>query len=93
MKICVPVARDSERNDGSSGQPIRRLDGHVGIIDNSKPRFDVVARAAIAELAAAGMPHKDSLYVRKATATRAAEPAEIDRLAEGAVAVIVGSGD
>lgn len=73
--------------------PPRRLSGNVGVIDNSKPRFDLLARAALRELARTGAKHADELYVAKTTATRAAEPDEIERLADGAVAVIVGSGD
>ena len=69
------------------------LGGRLGVLDNSKPRFGLLARAALAELGSAGIEHDSSLYVRKPIAGRAADEHDIDRLASGAVAVLVGSGD
>jgi hypothetical protein len=91
MRICVPVPKRAP--EAMLPPQPRRVNGRVGVIDNSKPRFDLLARSALRELARAGATHPDDFYVTKLTATRAAEPAEIERLAEGAVAVIVGSGD
>ena len=53
----------------------------------------VLARAAVAEMTPAGSSTDDALYTRKPTATRGAAEEIVDRLAAGAVAVLVGSGD
>jgi hypothetical protein len=94
MRICIPVPPEAKDVATSVGLPIARtLGGSIGVIDNSKPGFSVVARAVIRELERSGTDHRDSLYIVKPTATRAADMAGIDRLAAGAVAVLVGSGD
>lgn len=91
MRICVPVP---EAHEAASPRPAAaRGLGLVGVIDNSKPRFDVLVGAALEELGRLGFEHRDELYVRKPSPTRPAEPGELDRLSAGAVAVIVGSGD
>ncbi len=90
MKIYVPVPLDE---NGSVAPERRRVVGALGVIDNSKPKFEALARAVIAELEGAGFSHDDSLYVKKPSPTRPADPADYDRLASGAVAVLVGSGD
>lgn len=71
----------------------RRLKGRLGVLDNAKPRFGLLARAALAELGKAGVEHDSSLYVRKPMAGQPAEAEHIDRLASGAIAALVGSGD
>jgi hypothetical protein len=74
VRICVPVP--PEPSAGVPPRAARRLVGAVGVIDNSKPRFDVLARAALRELErAAGLEHRDELYVRKPSPTRPAETA------------------
>jgi len=93
MRICVPVPSTPSGSTGVGGTPLRRLAGPLGVIDNAKPNFDVLARKILSELTSAGGIQDEALYVQKTTATRAADPPEIDRLASGAVAVIVGSGD
>jgi hypothetical protein len=92
IEIVVPAPPVSV---GGGEQALRRgpLDGPLGVLDNSKPGFGLLARAAIAELGRAGIQHESSLYVRKPIAGRAADGDDIDRLASGAVAVLVGSGD
>jgi hypothetical protein len=92
IEIVVPVpasaAGGAVRTAG--GGP---LDGALGVLDNSKPGFGDIARAALLELSRAGVMTDDSLYVRKPIAGRAAGTDDYDRLASGAVAVLVGSGD
>jgi hypothetical protein len=90
MRICVPVPE--EQAAAVSAEPTRRA-GAIGVIDNSKPKFGALAQAVLARLALDGFDHDESLYVKKPGPTRPAEPHEIDRLASGAVAVLVGSGD
>lgn len=89
MRIFVPVA--------DAGPPARPSttprQGAIGVIDNSKPRFDVLARSALAELKTNGFTHDDSDYVRKSSPTRPAALGEIERLSNGTVAVLIGSGD
>ena len=92
MRICVPVPPRAEA--AAEASPLRRLGSPVGVIDNSKPRFDVLARAILEELArAAGVEHAEELYVRKPSPTRPAEADEIALLAREAQAVLIGSGD
>ena len=90
MRICIPVP-DVTNEAGRAAA--RRTVGALGVIDNSKPKFEALARAVLAELEASGFHHHDSLYVKKPSPTRPALPEEIERLASGAVAVLVGSGD
>lgn len=92
IEIVVPTISLLEER-ATPGRRTGRLDGPLGVLDNSKPRFGLLARAAIAELGRAGIEHESSLYVRKPIAGRAADEDDIDRLASGAVAVLVGSGD
>jgi hypothetical protein len=90
MKICVPVPdADFEARQAAA----RRAGGAIGVIDNSKPKFEALARAVLAELSGSGFHHDDTLYVKKPSPTRPALPDEIERLTSGAVAVLVGSGD
>jgi hypothetical protein len=91
LEIVVPAPAGT----AAGAQAVRHgpLDGPLGVLDNSKPRFGLLARAALAELGRAGIQHDSSLYVRKPIAGRAADGHDIDRLASGAVAVLVGSGD
>jgi hypothetical protein len=91
IEIVVPVSATDQRS--APGQRSTRLSGRFGVLDNSKPRFGLLARAAMAELGRAGIEHDSSLYVRKAIAGKAADEDDLDRLASGAVAVLVGSGD
>jgi hypothetical protein len=90
MEICVPVPDDTAQAGPAA---VRRAVGSLGVIDNSKPKFEALARAVLAELETSGFHHEDSLYVKKPSPTRPALPDEIERLASGAVAVLVGSGD
>jgi hypothetical protein len=90
MEICVPVP---EADTLAGPTAARRVVGAIGVIDNSKPKFEALARAVLAELETSGFHHEDLLYVKKPSPTRPALPDEIDRLASGAVAVLVGSGD
>ena len=90
MEICVPVP---EATGQAAPLVARRAVGALGVIDNSKPKFEALARAVLAELESSGFHHDDSLYVKKPSPTRPALPDEIERLASGAVAVLVGSGD
>jgi hypothetical protein len=90
MEICVPVPEVATHAAPASAA---RAVGALGVIDNSKPKFEALARAVLAELEDSGFHHDDSLYVKKPSPTRPALPEEIDRLASGAVAVLVGSGD
>ncbi len=92
IEIVVPAPSSTA---AGADHAFRRgpLDGPLGVLDNSKPRFGLLARAALAELGRAGIEHESSLYVRKPIAGRAADEHDIDRLASGAVAVLVGSGD
>ncbi len=90
MEICVPVP---EAADQAGPLVAQRTVGALGVIDNSKPKFEALARAVLAELESSGFHHDDSLYVKKPSPTRPALPDEIERLASGAVAVLVGSGD
>jgi hypothetical protein len=91
MWINVPVPEEKEA--GPQVPAALRGLGVVGVIDNSKPRFDVLVGAALEELTGRGFSHSDDVYIRKPSPTRPAEAGEIDRLAAGTVAVIVGSGD
>jgi hypothetical protein len=91
MRIHVPVPEESAPQPSGSGE--RRTRGAIGVIDNSKPRFDVVASSALEALTELGFTHSDAHYVRKPSPTRPAEPGEIERLSEGTVAVLIGSGD
>ncbi|HKP16880.1 MAG TPA: hypothetical protein VJT84_00285 [Gaiellaceae bacterium] len=94
MRICIPVHETPEvPKGGRRKQPRRTLAGAIGVIDNSKPGFDVLARAVLDDLAGATDATDAALYARKATATRGASDDVIDRLSAGAVAVLVGSGD
>ncbi|HVW88056.1 MAG TPA: hypothetical protein VHC01_01195 [Gaiellaceae bacterium] len=91
IEIVVPAP---DRHDSAGvATPRAAFDGRLGVLDNSKPRFGLLARAAIARLGEAGIEHDSSLYVRKPIAGQPADPADLDRLASGAVAVLVGSGD
>ena len=90
MEICVPVPEVAAQAGPLVAQ---RAVGALGVIDNSKPKFEALARAVLAELEGSGFHHDDSLYVKKPSPTRPALPDEIERLASGAVAVLVGSGD
>ena len=90
MRICVPVP---EQHEMLAADGPRRTVGRLGVIDNSKPKFEALARAVLAELEHAGFEHDPSLYVKKPSPTRPAELVDVDRLASGAVAVLVGSGD
>jgi hypothetical protein len=92
IEIVVPAPPRSADLPGTAARAAG-LSGRFGVLDNSKPRFGLLARAAGAELGRAGIEHDSSLYVRKPIAGRAAEEHEIDRLASGAVAVLIGSGD
>jgi hypothetical protein len=92
MRIHVPVPEDRREAGAAPGQRTGRR-GLIGVIDNSKPRFEVVARSALETLAARGFSHTDEVYVRKPSPTRPAEAGELDRLANGTVAVLIGSGD
>ena len=92
IEILVPAPPRSSQRAAAGGRDAG-LDGRFGVLDNSKPRFGLLARAAVAELGRAGIEHDSSLYVRKPIAGRAADEHDIDRLASGAVAVLVGSGD
>ena len=92
IEILVPAPPRSSQHAAADGRDAK-LDGRFGVLDNSKPRFGLLARAAVAELGRAGIEHDSSLYVRKPIAGRAADEHDIDRLASGAVAVLVGSGD
>jgi hypothetical protein len=92
IEILVPAPSRSSQRAAADGRDAE-LDGRFGVLDNSKPRFGLLARAAVAELGRAGIEHDSSLYVRKPIAGRAADEHDIDRLASGAVAVLVGSGD
>src|SRR2546425_12129884 len=94
LKICIPVPDALSAPPGRRGADwVRTLAGAVGVIDNSKPGFEALARAAVAEMTSAGSSTDDALYTRKPTATRGAAEEIVDRLAAGAVAVLVGSGD
>ena len=93
MRICIPVPPVPNEVASAGLVPVPTLRGSIGVIDNSKPGFSVLAHAVIHELERFGTEHRDSLYIVKPTATRAAGMEEIDRLAAGAVAVLVGSGD
>ena len=90
MRICIPVP---DVTNEAGRVAARRRVGALGVIDNSKPKFEALARAVLAELEESGFHHDDSLYVKKPSPTRPALPEEIERLASGAVAVLVGSGD
>jgi hypothetical protein len=90
MRVCVPVPE--QQAVASSGGPDRRA-GAIGVIDNSKPKFAALAQAVLVRLERDGFTHDESLYVKKPSPTRPAEPGEIDRLSSGAVVVLVGSGD
>lgn len=92
IEIVVPAIAPLEES-ATPGRRAARLDGPLGVLDNSKPRFGLLARAAIAELGRAGIEHESSLYVRKPIAGQPADEDDLDRLASGAVAVLVGSGD
>lgn len=92
MRVYVPVPEEEREPQSPRAAASREL-GLVGVIDNSKPRFDVLAAAALEQLTERGFTHTDELYVRKPSPTRPAETGEIDRLSAGTVAVIVGSGD
>lgn len=92
MRICVPVPAE-QAAAGPSGA-VRRLAGAVGVIDNSKPRFDLLVRSTLAELLrSTGLEHTAALYVRKPSPTRPAESDEIERLSKEAKVVLIGSGD
>jgi hypothetical protein len=71
----------------------RRAVGAIGVIDNSKPKFEALVRAVLADLSSSGFHHEDVLYIKKPSPTRPALADEIERLSSGAVAVLVGSGD
>ena len=92
MRIHVPVPED-RRDAGAAPAQRPAQHGLIGVIDNSKPRFDVVARSALETLGALGFTHSEDVYVRKPSPTRPAEPGELDRLGNGTVAVLIGSGD
>lgn len=91
IEIVVPVPE--RRADTSHSTSRAAFTGRLGVLDNSKPRFGLLARAALAELGEAGIEHDSSLYVRKPIAGQPASLGDLDRLASGAVAVLVGSGD
>ena len=91
IEIVVPVPASAA--EGAGRAAAGPLDGALGVLDNSKPGFGDIARAALAELRRAGVETDESIYVRKPIAGRAAEDDDYDRLASGAVAVLVGSGD
>jgi hypothetical protein len=93
MEVCIPVPPEAAHDASSAlARGPRRL-GRIGVIDNSKPRFETLARAAVAELATLGFSHEDEHYVRKPSPTRPATDGEIERLGNGTVAVLIGSGD
>jgi hypothetical protein len=91
IEIVVPVPE--EVAGPRAERRIAGVAGPIGVLDNSKPRFGTLARALVAELTSLGVAHDSSLYARKPMAGRPAAYAELDRLSNGAVAVIVGSGD
>jgi hypothetical protein len=91
IEIVIPAPE--RRGEASVSTPRAAFTGRLGVLDNSKPRFGLLARAALAELGAAGIEHDSGLYVRKPIAGQPASPDDLDRLASGAVAVLVGSGD
>jgi hypothetical protein len=92
MRICVPVPPEPDTAERPRATP--GLVGAVGVIDNSKPRFDLLARSALEELArSTALEHREELYIRKPSPTRPAEADEIDRLAKEAKVVLIGSGD
>jgi hypothetical protein len=93
VRICVPVPEDAVAAAAPGDALPRTATGALGVIDNSKPRFDVLARAAVAELERRGFTAGDEHYVRKPSPTRPATAGEIERLANGTVAVLIGSGD
>lgn len=94
MRICVPVPAESTSGAIASGESRPRPGvGPLGVIDNSKPRFDVLARAALGELGRRGFTTAETGYVRKPSPTRPAASSEIERLGKATVAVLIGSGD
>lgn len=91
MQIVLPTP--ARLDPVESGLPHPAFGGRLGVLDNSKPRFGLLARATIVELGRAGIEHDSSLYVRKPIAGAPADADQLDHLASGAVAVLVGSGD
>lgn len=73
--------------------PLPPLDGlAVGVIDNSKPGFNVIAEAARAELRERSGT-LDGPYRTKWTAAVAADDAVYDEMAQKCGVVLTGSGD
>lgn len=93
MQILVPVPEGASTAEEATGRDHTRRMGAVGVIDNSKPRFDVLAGSAVAELGRLGFTHQDADYVHKPSPTRPATDGEIERLGNGTAAVLIGSGD
>ncbi len=93
MRICVPVPDGAPSTEAPVAGGRTQRTGAIGVIDNSKPRFDVLAGAAVTALGEMGFTHRHTDYVRKPSPTRPATDGEIERLGNGTAAVIIGSGD
>jgi hypothetical protein len=93
MEICIPVAAEAPPGAGTASPGGPRRMGRLGVIDNSKPRFETLARSAVEALVGIGYDHEADHYVRKPSPTRPATDGEIERLGNGTVAVLIGSGD
>jgi len=92
MRICAPVPSQLDGSHERSGNR-RLLSGEIAVLDNSKPGFAVLAEGVLERLVASDAARRRGAYLTKSNPTRPADESDYDRLANGAVAVLVGAGD